>query len=701
LAYDGTSPLEPVVDSDRSIVYFTSRTSSALHWADLNASGTQGTQPLSFAAGGAAALAPVAPLLDVMRGEIAKLYVPSPPGAGGDAIVPVSVVVPRRQYIDFHSDLFPDTMDWRDTPHTAGQWLEGQNKKLAMLQLDPKLRKAAPEKRQPTQPMQSQAASVAAAAPIVPTAALPASMQQAQRQMPQAASGPGMAQSITPTPATAVAAETAAPSSTASQLSQPSQPAQPSQDAQPSSVETTACQAPSNGASAGSAARSSVPAPVRKTAAAQPAPTSSIRKTASAPRASPTGPRWSRRFVTASTPLISAYQSLSGLDISRAPDARMLAVSPLLFVVPLSGPGGRLGVHRLAQTGRLPAALPALSSGAAVLDFCVDPFGDARVIAAAEDGKVRVWEVASQAGETQPSLTLQLPGASRPGEIAPHPRAEGLFAIAPTDAEGQLHLLDIRSSASAPLASLDVPGGGAFSLAWRANGLHLALACKDRKLRVFDPRTGSSIAEVAAHASPRSFRVIWLDEAHLLSVGHGAGSARELQLFKFSAAAGLTAVAFTTLDVSPAVLFPHWDGDSQVLFLCAKSEPVAAYEVRVDAPRPADFFTALPAFQHGQPQLGLAFLPKQSCDVQAVEVARALRLTKSELMMVSWRVPRARPELFQDDVFPPTRVLQAATTARAWMEGEDGAEDSYEDLCPEGMQPRASLRSLPTPQHGI
>lgn len=39
---------------------------------------------------------------------------------------------------------------------------------------------------------------------------------------------------------------------------------------------------------------------------------------------------------------------------------------------------------------------------------------------------------------------------------------------------------------------------------------------------------------------------------------------------------------------------------------------------------------------------GLAFLPKTECDVCDVEVARALRLNKTSIEPVSFRVPRVR-----------------------------------------------------------
>lgn len=40
-----------------------------------------------------------------MKAEINRLVVLG--GGGADAVLPVSITVPRRQYLDFHADLYP------------------------------------------------------------------------------------------------------------------------------------------------------------------------------------------------------------------------------------------------------------------------------------------------------------------------------------------------------------------------------------------------------------------------------------------------------------------------------------------------------------------------------------------------------------------------------------------------------------------
>lgn len=55
-------------------------------------------------------------------------------------------------------------------------------------------------------------------------------------------------------------------------------------------------------------------------------------------------------------------------------DSFSLKVNRIFFAVPLSGPGGRIGVFPVSKAGRLPVKIPAVVCGAEVTDFKFDPF---------------------------------------------------------------------------------------------------------------------------------------------------------------------------------------------------------------------------------------------------------------------------------------------------------------------------------------
>jgi coronin-7 len=115
----------PLVDKERSIVYLAGRGDMSLRWVEVGGPAvftegesirvsspklditelipideTSGSTPFPSQIAGAALLPPHQ--MDLMKAEINRLVVLT-----NDAVVPVPINVPRRQYIDFHSDLYP------------------------------------------------------------------------------------------------------------------------------------------------------------------------------------------------------------------------------------------------------------------------------------------------------------------------------------------------------------------------------------------------------------------------------------------------------------------------------------------------------------------------------------------------------------------------------------------------------------------
>lgn len=93
----------------------------------------------------------------------------------------------------------------------------------------------------------------------------------------------------------------------------------------------------------------------------------------------------------------------------------------------------------------------------------------------------------------------------------------------------------------------------------------------------------------------------------------------------------------------------------------------------------------LTRFDAGGLQIGQTFMPKRVVNVRDVEVARAYRLTQDHIEKLTFSIPRARPEFFQDDVYPPTRVAdEPAISAADWLAG-GMAQLKLQDLCPDDM----------------
>ena len=217
-----------------------------------------------------------------------------------------------------------------------------------------------------------------------------------------------------------------------------------------------------------------------------------------------------------------------------------------------------------------------------------------------------------------------------------------------------------------------------FSTAWSAESARLAIAGRDKRIRVLDPRAPDQMSEGPSHDSARPARVLWLDSDHLISTGFSKSANREFRIYRVSANE-IKLIGQQTLDISPAPLFPYYDPDTAILFLYAKGERTClAYEVQVATGKAS--CTRLPSFDHGSLQVGLAFLPKRVVDISKVEVAVALRLTPQSIMRVGFSIPRARAEFFQDDIYKSTRdVEHSIASIDDWMQGISG-QARYLDL---------------------
>ena len=85
-----------------------------------------------------------------------------------------------------------------------------------------------------------------------------------------------------------------------------------------------------------------------------------------------------------------------------------------------------------------------------------------------------------------------------------------------------------------------------------------------------------------------------------------------------------------------------------------------------------DKFETLSEYKSGDPQRGIAFLPKRGVNVHENEVMRAFKtVNDSYIEPISFIVPR-RAEVFQDDIYPPATGLKAAMSSSDWFNGAEG-----------------------------
>jgi coronin-1B/1C/6 len=148
------------------------------------------------------------------------------------------------------------------------------------------------------------------------------------------------------------------------------------------------------------------------------------------------------------------------------------------------------------------------------------------------------------------------------GQVSWHPTAKHVLASA--SGEHTVKLWDIGAPEHAQV-TLSGHGDAIQSLAWDPVGSVLATTCRDRKLRLFDPRAGAeAIRIVDGHGGIKGARVIFMgDRGRLATTGFSKMSERQLSIWD---AGSLDNIKTIGIDQSSGVLMPFWS-DNGILFV--------------------------------------------------------------------------------------------------------------------------------------
>ncbi|XP_077375122.1 coronin-2B [Festucalex cinctus] len=340
--------------------------------------------------------------------------------------------------------------------------------------------------------------------------------------------------------------------------------------------------------------------------------------------------------------------------------------SKFLAVVTESAGGGSFIIIPISQSGRLDTYYPKVCGHQSnVLDIKWNPFFENIIASCSEDSSVRVWEIPD--GGLRRNMTeavLELYGHSRRvGLIEWHPTSSGILFSAGYDYKILIWNLEIGE----PVKMIDCHTDVILSMSFNTDGSLLATSCKDKKLRVIEPRSGR-VLQQASYKNHRVNRVVFLGNLkRLLTTGVSRWNTRQIALWDQEDLS--MPLMEEDIDGLSGLLFPFYDSDTHMLYLAGKGDGnIRYFEIMTEKP----FIQYLMEFRSPAPQRGLGVMPKRGLDVGACEVFRFYKLItlKGLIEPISMIVPR-RSDTYQEDIYPMTAGVEPALSATEWLSGID------------------------------
>jgi coronin-1B/1C/6 len=375
------------------------------------------------------------------------------------------------------------------------------------------------------------------------------------------------------------------------------------------------------------------------------------------------------RHVFAATPKRDVV--FDGIKLTKnAWDSNFVSVNPKYVAIAwqVSG-GGAVAIIDVNKPGKTDN--PSLFTGHQnpVLDLSFNPFNDRILATVSEDCYGKIWEIPKEGKFERIDTAVQnLKGHKRKvGALDWNGVAENVLATAGTDYD--VKIWDVTTGQD----KITVGGHGGIiqSINWNYAGNTLVTYCKDKKMRVIDPRANKIVSEAETHQGVKGGRAIWMGKHEkIISVGFSKNAEREYIVYDPKDLAAPLARA--SIDNSAGVLMPFYDEDTEMLFLAGKGDgSLKYYEIDPEAPA-AEMVNYVSQYSSNEPLAGCGSMPKRGCDVNQNEIVRLYKQTGALLQPLSFKVPR-KSDMFQDDIFPPCRSDEPAQTHEQWFGGDSVA----------------------------
>ncbi|KAL1512493.1 hypothetical protein ABEB36_002077 [Hypothenemus hampei] len=355
------------------------------------------------------------------------------------------------------------------------------------------------------------------------------------------------------------------------------------------------------------------------------------------------------------------------IQITRnAHDSQFCAVNPkFLAVVTEVAGGGAFIVVPHNRTGRLDFnASRVTGHSGPILDIKWNPFNDNVIASCSDDCTVKLWHIPDDGLPMHLNdWMVELQGHQRRvAYIEWHPTAENILFSAGFD-----HLIFVWDiDRAGAINIIDCHTDAIHSMSLNRDGSLLATTCKDKRLRIIEPRSGEVKSEGICHDGSKASKVVYLGSSgRLLTTGFSRYSDRRYAVWDEK---DLSKPLFVdTIDSSSGIVFPFYDPDTNIVFLAGKGDGnIRFYEISDEPP----YIHYLSQVISGNPQRGLGVMPKRGLRPFQCEIYRFYKLhaTKGLCEPISMVVPR-KSDQFHEDLYPDTAASKPALTSQEWANG--------------------------------
>ena len=347
-------------------------------------------------------------------------------------------------------------------------------------------------------------------------------------------------------------------------------------------------------------------------------------------------------------------------------EGQLIATSANFLAISWNSTGGGVAIFNSSNPCRCPANVPLVRGHKSyVVDVKFSPFRSDLLVTASDDSSVKIWEIPQEGLKEDLTNDLQHYNghARKVSFVNFNPVCSDIIASASFDNTVQVWNM-LKSELISKASLNEYP----TSMEWNFNGSLIACTSKDKNFYVVDPRNGNFTVKSKGHDSPKTMKMTWVGEYHILTTGFNKANTREMKLWDIRKVKDdLTIdspVQNFTIDHQSGIPTPYFDKDLKILYIFGRGEGnMHYYDLNDNTIKQCnDFLTS-------DPTEAVAMFEKKTMDYNKCEIGRFAKYTKNNVIQyLSFYYPKRNPE-FEEALYPPTFSGESALTLDEWVSG--------------------------------